>query len=84
MGERTFGQAVFGAGARTRGAWGMFHWGSRLINNNWRMEEWKRLGLSYPAARVRPITERNEVNEVTRFVREVGEFLRKAFWCSNL
>jgi hypothetical protein len=58
--------------------------GSRLINNNWRMEEWKRLGPSYPAAQVRPTTERNEVNEVTQFFREVGEFLREAFWCSNL
>jgi hypothetical protein len=28
-------------------------------------------------------TERNEVNEVTRFVQEVGEFLREAFWSSN-
>jgi hypothetical protein len=42
------------------------------------------LGPLYQAVQVRPTTERNEVNKVTRFVREVGEFLRKAFWCSNL
>jgi hypothetical protein len=43
------------------------------------MEEWKRLGPSYPAARVRPTTERNEVNKVTQLARRWGIFYAKRF-----
>ncbi len=41
-------------------------------------------GISGSASQ--PATEKNEVNEVTRFVRDVGggDILREAFWCSNL
>jgi hypothetical protein len=82
MGERMFGRAVL---ARVRGSGGLGGrsiGGSRLINYNWKVEEaWT---VVSDGARQTHKIERNEVNEVIRFVREVGKFLHKAFWCSNI